>query len=106
MSPAATTPRARQGAPVSRKPTAAPLHGLLTQAPDPEPDHVYLEIGPHVWGKGFTREDAHANAGKPKQFIAYAITDAYAHVDGMGYICYQRDACYWEVDRKGGTPKK
>ncbi len=83
-----------------------PTRGHLTQAPDPEPDHVYLEIGPNVWGKGFTREDAHAAAGKPKQYICYAITDAYAHVDGMGYICYQRDACYWEVERKGGKPRK
>lgn len=49
---------------------------------------IYLEVGPNVWGKGFTREQAHDAAGKPKQWILYAVADPWAVITEMGDIQY------------------
>lgn len=49
---------------------------------------IYIEVGPNVWGKGFTREQAHEAAGKPKHYIVYATSDPWASIDEMGAICY------------------
>ena len=49
---------------------------------------IYLVVGPNVWGKGFTQDQAHTAAGKPKHWIAYASADPWIVVDGMGGLCY------------------
>ena len=66
---------------------------------------VYLEVGPNVWGKGFSEEEAHRNAGRPRQYIVFKSTDPWVHVDGMGSIVSDRDAQVWEVRRKPATLK-
>lgn len=49
---------------------------------------IYLVVGPNVWGKGFTLDQARDAAGKPKQYLVYATADPWTYVDGMGCLTY------------------
>jgi hypothetical protein len=67
---------------------------------------IFVAVGPQVWGKGFTKDQALAAmrsvAGeRVKKYIVYETDDPWAFIDGMGRICYDRGCEYREVDRKG-----
>lgn len=52
---------------------------------------IYLAIGPNVWGRGFTEEQAISAAGinqRRDRFIVFACADPWAYINGMGDITY------------------
>lgn len=78
-------------------------------------DYIFLCVGPNVWGKGFTRQQAidacKAELGKtPDRWLLFAAADPWASISDMGDITYTprpdgvavvHDAKEWmEVDRK------
>lgn len=63
-----------------------------------EPELIYIAIGPHIWAKGFTREQALATLREEngrkrvKEWLLYTCTDPWAYVDAMGGIVRGIDA--------------
>lgn len=49
---------------------------------------IYLVIGPQVWGRGFSLEQAYQAAGRPRKLLIFASADPWATITGMGDICY------------------
>jgi hypothetical protein len=51
---------------------------------------IYLAVGPNVWGKGFTPEQALQAGGITARdgYLLYACADPWACIDGMGSITY------------------
>jgi hypothetical protein len=68
-----------------------------------EENLIYIAIGPYVWGKGFSEEQALSALGKPrpKQYMIFTCTDPWAYVDGWGLIVRTRESTVVEVKRKG-----
>lgn len=72
----------------------------------------YIAIGPLVWGRGKTQDDAVKNCRKeypcrePFQCIVmYVMGDDEAYVDDFGHLCLAEGAVYNEVARVGRWPK-
>lgn len=92
---------------MARTKTAEPLtqdqiNAALKLEGEQAGNFIYVEIGDNnCWGKGFSRDQAHVAARRPKRFIVWAVTDAYAYVDGMGSLYRDAEARSVEVERKG-----
>jgi hypothetical protein len=65
-----------------------------------EPKVIYIAIGPNVWGKGFTEDQARdackAENGNrvPKETLVYTSTDPWAYIDEMGSIVHKQGSVY------------
>ena len=72
---------------------------------------IYIAIGPNVWGKGFTKDQAlaamrkSAGVARPKQWLVFTVTDAWAYVDQYGNLCRTQESESIEVERHN-MPKK
>ena len=85
--------------------TAQPT-GFLSEPPETYIQHIFVELGDNGrWGRGFTRDQAHAAAGRPKHYIVWASTDPWMVVDSNGFLVFAAGTQYWEVARKVAADK-
>ena len=66
-------------------------------------------IGPNVWGKGQTIQEALKNAYSPKKYVVYAVPFALlkcwvGEVDGS--LCWEGDVAPFKIMSKGIKEKK
>lgn len=70
---------------------------------------MYLCVVQNYWGRGETITEAKKNArkagGKLNRYILYESDDPEIFVDEMGYICYDRDKSYKEIERHPAAKK-
>lgn len=73
-------------------------------------NHIFLAIGPNVWGRGFTHDQALRAAGNPREYVILACRDPWSHIDGMGDIVYTPNPdgkpMYWKVAEKHPKTRK
>jgi hypothetical protein len=65
---------------------------------------IFIAVGPNVWGKGFTEEQAltamhNVSGSKVRQWILYVCTDPWAYVNYMGNVCAMADSVVFTIKK-------